>query len=63
MTKEVYSAKVKHKGLIYDCVMSIGDKEVYIHPKGKRTLITDFEVIEGSLERIDGQVLIYKTKI
>lgn len=61
--KEVYTAKIKHKGLIYECVLSIGDKEVYIHPKGKRTLIKDFEIIKGSLERIDGKVLQYKTII
>lgn len=29
--------------------MCVGDKEINIHPKGKRTKITDFEIIKDSI--------------
>gem|GEM_PF-3748100 len=29
--------------------MCLGDKEINIHPKGKRTLIKDFEIIKDSI--------------
>ena len=49
MRKQIIFCKVKHKGSIYDVYMCLGDKEVYIHPKGKRTKITDFEIIKESI--------------
>ncbi len=49
MKKQIIYCKVKHKGSIYDVCMCLGDKEINIHPKGKRTKITDFEIIKDSV--------------
>lgn len=49
MRRKIIYCKVKHKGSIYDACMCLGDKEVYIHPKGKRKKITDFEIIKESI--------------
>lgn len=49
MRKQIIYCKVKHKGTIYDACMCLGDKEINIHPKGKRTKITDFEIIKDSV--------------
>ena len=49
MKRQIIYCKVKHKGSIYDACMCVGDKEISIHPKGKRTKITEFEIIKDSV--------------
>lgn len=49
MKRQIIYCKVKHKGLIYDACMCVGDKEISIHLKGKRTRITNFEIIKDSV--------------
>ena len=49
MKRQIVFGKIKHKGVIYESCFCLGDKEINIHPKGKRTKITDFEIIKDSV--------------